>query len=141
MEAGGAESPALLAEQELTWGPAPDIFPAGLAFCVCHGAPDAEGLFTVRLKAGRGYVFAPHSHPHDEHLTIISGALLLGNGRTLDREAARRLEPGAYAFLPRQQFHYAWAADEDTVFQVSAVGPFAITYANPEDDPRNAARH
>jgi quercetin dioxygenase-like cupin family protein len=109
-----------------------------MQFCVLHGAPDAAGaLFTVRLKTGDGYVFAPHSHPHDEHVTVVAGALWLGNGAKLDRAEARRLDVGGYAFLPKEQFHYAWAEGE-TVFQVSAIGPFAITYANPDDDPRGA---
>lgn len=141
--AGAAgERPALLEERELSWGPAPEVFPAGCAFCVLHGDPGAAGReFTVRLRPSQGYVFAPHSHPHDEHVTVISGSLLLGNGPRLDRDAARELGPGAYAFLPRDQFHYAWTTRDDTVFQVNAVGPFGITYADPQDDPRNAATH
>lgn len=129
-------APALVAPDEAEWMPAPDAFPEGAQLCVLHGSPDAAGrMFTVRLKTADGYVFAPHSHPHDEHVTVITGALLLGNGRELDRAQAQRLGPGGYAFLPREQFHFAWAEDE-TVFQVSAIGPFGITYANPGDDPR-----
>jgi quercetin dioxygenase-like cupin family protein len=131
------EAPALLARGEMRWGPAPDAFPAGAQLCVLHGDPGAEGMFSVRLKTSQRYVFAPHSHPHDEHVTIISGRLALGNGPKLEREGARVLEPGDYAFLPREQFHWAWAEADDTVFQVEAVGPFGITYANPEDDPRS----
>jgi hypothetical protein len=33
--------------------------------------------------------------------------------------------------------HYAWAKGK-TVVQVHGTGPFAITYVNPADDPRNA---
>jgi hypothetical protein len=29
-------------------------------------------------------------------------------------------------------------AVDDVVFQVNAIGPFGITYANPEDDPRRS---
>ncbi len=133
------ERPALLEKDELRWGAAPEVFPAGCAFCVLHGDPGAAGKeFTVRLKTSQGYVFAPHSHPHDEHVTVIAGMLLLGNGPRLDRDGARPLGPGGYAFLPRDQFHYAWSTQDDTVFQVNAVGPFGISYANPEDDPRGA---
>ena len=132
------EDPALIAQDEMRWGPAPDVFPSGCQFCVLHGDPGADRLFSVRLKVGDRYVFAPHSHPHDEHVTVISGRLHLGNGRSLDRSAAKALEPGDYAFLPKEQFHWAWAGTDDTVLQVEAIGPFAITYANPEDDPRNA---
>jgi quercetin dioxygenase-like cupin family protein len=136
--AENTEAAALLGENDMTYGPGPDAFPPGVHFCFLHGAPDAAGaMFTVRLKAQQGYLFAPHSHPHDEHVTIVSGTLLLGNGSKADRAAARKMGPGSYAFLPREQFHYAWAVDE-VVFQVNAIGPFGITYANPEDDPRRS---
>jgi quercetin dioxygenase-like cupin family protein len=137
--AAPGEAPALVPQDEMAWGPAPDAFPQGVGLCVLHGDPFAQGqVFTVRLKAASGVVFAPHRHPHDEHITIVSGGLVLGNGARLERAGSRQLGPGDYAFLPREQFHYAWA-DGDTVFQVSAVGPFGITYADPNDDPRNAA--
>ena len=131
-----AETPAMTREEEMQYGPGPDAFPPGVQFCFLHGAPDAAGkMFTVRLRASQGYTFAPHCHPHDEHVTIVSGTMLLGNGTKADRASAQRMGPGSYAFLPKEQFHYAWALDE-VVFQVNAVGPFGITYANPEDDPR-----
>jgi quercetin dioxygenase-like cupin family protein len=136
---GPREEPEVISRDEMRWEPAPDVFPAGAQFCVLHGDPTAAGaLFSVRLRTSQGYVFAPHSHPHDEHVTVISGRLELGNGAALDRSATRILEPGGYAFLPKEQFHYAVALSEDTVFQVEAIGPFGITYARPEDDPRNA---
>lgn len=139
--AGAAgERPALMEKDEVTWGPAPGVFPAGCDFCVLHGDPGAAGKqVTVRLKASQGYCFAPHRHTHDEHVTVIEGTLLLGNGSRLDRASARALGPGGYAFLPRNEFHYAWPTEDDTVFQVNLVGPFDITYADPADDPRNAA--
>lgn len=132
------EAPALIAQREMSWGPAPDAFPPGCLLCLLHGDPSADGaIFSVRLRASQQYVFAPHRHPHDEHVTIISGRLHLGNGATLDRGSARLLEPGDYAFLPKEQYHYAWTGTEETVLQVEAIGPFGITYANTEDDPRN----
>jgi quercetin dioxygenase-like cupin family protein len=134
-----SEPPRLLGNDDLTWGPAPDAFPAGAQLCLLHGDPGAAGaMFSVRLKASERFLFAPHSHPHDEHVTVISGRLELGDGATADRGSTRTLGPGGYAFLPKDRFHYAWAADDDTVFQVEAIGPFAITYARPEDDPRRA---
>jgi quercetin dioxygenase-like cupin family protein len=135
-----SETPVLLGHDEVTWGPAPDAFPAGAQLCVLHGDPGAPGaMFSVRLKAAQRYVFAPHCHPHDEHITVISGHLELGNGSRLDHTDTRTLGPGDYAFLPKDRFHYAWSGEEETVFQVQAIGPFAITYARPEDDPRHAS--
>jgi quercetin dioxygenase-like cupin family protein len=133
-----SEPPVMLGQDAMTWGPAPDAFPAGLQLCVLHGDPGAAGaMFSVRLKASQRFLFAPHSHPHDEHITVVSGRFELGNGATADHGSTRILEPGDYAFLPKEQFHYGWAAADETVLQVQAIGPFAITYARPEDDPRS----
>jgi quercetin dioxygenase-like cupin family protein len=134
-----AEAPEMLAGEALTWGPVPDVFAEGAQLCVLHGDPGAAGaICSLRLKASQAYLIAPHSHPHDEHVTVISGRVEVGNGPTVERSSMRMLEPGAYAFLPKEQFHYLIVGAEDTVIQVQLVGPFAITYANPNDDPRTA---
>ncbi len=137
-----AEPPEITSRDREAWAPAPGVFPAGCAFCLLHGDLGPPGTpFVVRLRASSGYCFAPHSHPHDEHATVISGRILVGFGPELDREAARPMGPGDYVFLPREQFHSVWMVEDDTVVQVNAVGPFAITYANPADDPRVATSH
>ena len=37
--------------------------------------------------------------------------------------------------MPKGMHHYAWAREE-TVVQLSGIGPFEITYLNTADDPR-----
>ncbi|HEY3449113.1 MAG TPA: cupin domain-containing protein [Myxococcales bacterium] len=139
IEAGSTEvqEPLLVSQEQILWAPAPDAFAKGVQCCVLHGDLASPGrVFTLRLKTAQGFLFAPHSHPHDEHLTIVSGALLMGDGRSADRKASRLMRAGSYVFLPMNQFHFAWAMEEDTVLQIHAVGPFGIIYAHPEDDPR-----
>ena len=68
------------------WGPAPPFFPAGAKFAVLQGDPSAAGEYTVRLRMPAGYVIAPHWHPTDEHVTVVSGTMLLGMGDQVDRE-------------------------------------------------------
>jgi hypothetical protein len=35
--------------------------------------------------------------------------------------------------------HFVWAKGE-TVIQLHGVGPWSLTYVNPDDDPRNAKK-
>jgi hypothetical protein len=42
---------------------------------------------------------------------------------------------GGYAVAPANMNHFAFTKDGATV-QITANGPFAITYVNPRDDPR-----
>jgi quercetin dioxygenase-like cupin family protein len=79
----------------------------------------------------------PHFHPTDENVTVISGAFAVGMGDKLDPKA-KGLGPGTFYSMPAQMHHWAHAT-KDTIVEVSAMGPFQLTYVNPEDDPSKQA--
>ena len=54
---------------------------------VLQGDPSGNGLFTVRLRMPDGYKIAPHTHPTDENVTVISGTFHVGMGRRSSRRA------------------------------------------------------
>jgi len=58
--------------KQLTWGPAPDAFPAGAKMAVEKGNPMKAGEFTVRLSFPANYKIPPHFHPSDEHVRVVS---------------------------------------------------------------------
>jgi quercetin dioxygenase-like cupin family protein len=120
------------------WGPAPAVFPAGAQMAVMQGNPGSNGLFTVRLRFPNGYRVAPHTHPTDEHITVISGRLGVGMGKTVDAKQMMTLAPGEFATAPANAPHYAQARGT-TVVQVHAMGPFVLTYVNPADTPKAVA--
>lgn len=119
---------------------APPVFPAGAELAVLQGDPHVAGeVFTVRLRFPDGYVVPAHWHPTDEHVTVISGTLLVGLGDTFDEKALLPpLETGGFITAPANVNHFATARGETEV-QVHAIGPFELTYVNPEDDPRTQA--
>ena len=122
---------------ELQWGPAPAIFPPGAEMAVLSGNPGGNELFTVRLRFPNGYRLAPHTHPTDEHVTVISGTFLVGMGSTFEAKGMMKLKDGGFVTAPANHAHYA-AAQGPTVVQVHAMGPFAMTYVNPADTPAAA---
>ena len=124
-------------QAQLKWGPAPPVFPRGAEMAVMLGDPTGTGPFTVRLRMPDGYRIAPHTRPTDEHLTVVSGTFRVGMGRTADTTKMKALAPGGVVTAPAGHAHYA-AAQGETVVQVSATGPFALTYVNPADLPRAA---
>jgi len=130
--AAAAQVPAL------NWGPAPPVFQPGSRMAVLHGNPGEAGLFTVRLEMPSGYQIAPHFHPMDELVTVISGTLLVGTGDSLDAGRARTLRPGDFIALDANLHHWAIARGR-TVIQVHCNGPFALTYINPRDNPQPSA--
>jgi quercetin dioxygenase-like cupin family protein len=127
-------APRGVAVDAIKWGAAPPALPKGGQMAGLSGDPGKAGPFTVRLRMPAGYKIPPHQHPHTERVTVISGELHFGNGDKLDEAGANKLGPGGFVDLPANTNHYAYAKVE-TVIQISAEGPFGITYASPADDP------
>jgi quercetin dioxygenase-like cupin family protein len=125
--------------EDFKWGPAPAIFPTGAQMAVLQGNPGGTEMFTVRLRFPNGYKIAPHTHPTDEHVTVISGHFKVGMGDTANAKSMMTLKPGAFVTAPANKSHYASAVGP-TVVQVSAMGPFAMTYVNPADTPAGARK-
>jgi len=130
-------APSMVTPAEIKWAPAPDALPAGAMMAVLDGDPGKEGAeYTVRLKMPGGYKVGPHWHPAAENVTIISGHFIAGMGDTVDMKAVKDFPAGSFASMPANAHHYAWAKGP-TIVQVHGMGPFSITYVNPDDDPRN----
>ncbi len=120
--------------EEIKWGPAPPVLAAGAQMAVLAGDPAKSGPVTLRLKMPAGYAIAPHWHPTDERVTVVSGSLGLGMGDTLDKKNSKVLKAGGWGVAPANMHHFAWTKT-GAVVQVDLMGPFAITYVNPADDP------
>ena len=118
------------------WMDGPPGLPAGAKFRVVSGDPGKEGMFAIRIQFPAGYKVPPHSHPMDEVVSVKSGGpLTYGMGDTMDTANAGSLEKGYHVTLAGKMNHWA-TATAPTEIEVKAMGPFAITYANPADDPR-----
>ena len=122
---------------DFKWADPPPGMPKGAKMAVIHGDPSAPGIFAIRAMLPAGYKVPPHFHPADENVTIISGELNVGMGDTWDEAKGHALPVGAVAIMPVGAKHFAWTKVE-TVIQIHAIGPWGITYVNPQDDPRNA---
>ena len=130
-----APAPHLVTQPaDMKWGDPPPVFPAGGKMAVLKGDPAKPGLFIVRFKAPDGYKIAPHWHPTTENLTIISGTFNVGMGDQADPAKSTAMSAGAFASMPAKMHHWASCKGE-TEIQISAMGPFALTYVNPADDP------
>ena len=120
--------------EALKWT-APAAYAKGAQFTVVKGDPTKEGVYVVRLKVPAGFKIAPHTHPNDENVTVLSGAFGIGTGPTLDEKKGELIKAGGYSFVAKGMQHFAWFPEE-TVIQLHGTGPQGITYVNPADDPR-----
>lgn len=124
----------MVTPDQLKWTAVPSL-PPGAQAAVIEGPLSEAVPFTFRLKFPANYEVPAHWHPAIEHVTVISGAFHMGTGDRLDRSKTMGLGAGAVAIMQPRTRHFGWTQDE-TVIQVHGVGPWAINYVNPSDDPR-----
>lgn len=120
----------------LKWGDAPPGLPTGAKMSVIAGDPTQTGPFVLRMKMPEGYAIPAHHHPTTENVTVISGVMHIGSGDKLDKKSGQMLKAGGFVLLPANMNHFAWSSSP-SIIQIHGDGPFAITYVNPADDPRN----
>ena len=132
-------SHVLVPADKVQFAPGPPHLPAGAQVAVLEGNPAEKGPVTLRLKFPANYAIPPHWHSMAERVTVLSGALNVGMGDTLDRKSSQRLDVGGFVSLPAKMHHFAWTATE-TVVQITLEGPFDIVYVNATDNPQAAAK-
>jgi quercetin dioxygenase-like cupin family protein len=128
-------TPANSVPQVFQWTKAPAAYPAGAEIVVMEGDTSKPGPFTLRLRFPDGYSLPPHSHPVDEHVTVIQGTFIVGLGATGVRETAVEMPAGSFLLITNRTQHYVFARGV-TIVQAHGVGPSALNYVNPADDPR-----
>jgi ketosteroid isomerase-like protein len=126
--------PAIVPAAAVKWMDVPPFLPKGAKLAVLVGDPSKPEPFTIRLQMPDGYKIAPHTHPTDEHVTVMSGVFKAAMGEKWDDKALGDFAPGSYANMAAGMPHYAQAKGA-TVVQVHGVGPFVVNYINPADDP------
>ncbi len=133
-----AAAPIVVMADDIKWGPGPAALPAGASAAVLEGDPTKPGVFTMRLRFPDGYRIPPHYHPAMEHVTVLSGMLMVGMGDTFDESQMKSLTAGSFGAIPVRMHHYAMAHGE-TVIQLHGTGPWRLVYLNKSDDPRTKA--
>ena len=93
---------------------------------ILYGDPEVPGEpFVMRIRELPGTIVPPHSHPVDEHITVVQGTWYFGRGETFDAQALEELSPGSYAFAPKGSSMFGYAPEE-AIVQVHGIGPFNI---------------
>lgn len=93
---------------------------------ILYGDPELPGEpFVMRIRELPGTVVPPHSHPVDEHITVVQGVWYFGFGERYDTTRLQELAPGTYAFAPKGSWMFGYSP-EGAVVQVHGIGPFQI---------------
>jgi len=125
----------MLTMDDVKWTEAPAALPKGAQVFMMEGNPPDAAPFTMRLKFPANYKVGPHWHPAIEHATVLKGTVNLGMGDKFDTSQTKALPVGSFVVIPPKAAHYVWTSEE-TIVQLHGVGPWAVNYVNPADDPR-----
>lgn len=121
--------------EAIDWQPF-EAFPPSARLAVVVGHPSRPGPYVIRVKLPSGAKLMPHRHPEDRVYTVISGIFYIGLGEQFDADRMNAYAPGSVIVLPGNTPHFHWAKSGEYVTQVTAVGPLALDYVDPADDPR-----
>jgi quercetin dioxygenase-like cupin family protein len=107
---------------EMKWGAQGGLAMAGMEQVNLVGNPSEPGPYTLRLKFPAGYKLAPHVHPDNREVTILSGTWYTGYGAKFDETALKALPAGSFYTEPANVAHFV-EVREPVVIQVSGTGP------------------
>jgi anti-sigma factor ChrR (cupin superfamily) len=123
-----------LTPAEMKWASQGGLAAAGMEQLNLLGDPAKPGPYTLRLKFPKGFRVAPHTHPDSREVTILSGTFATGYGEKFDATKLKVLPAGSFYTEPANVPHYI-EIDEDTVLQVSGMGPSGRQFVKPSDGP------
>ena len=104
----------------------------GLGAAQIMGNSKKPGPYVHRVRFPKGRIVQAHSHPDDRTYTVLSGTWYVGWGDVYDESKLTALPPGSFYTEPAGVPHFISTPDEETVVQVSGIGPTSATFVNPE---------
>jgi quercetin dioxygenase-like cupin family protein len=119
-----AGTPTIVTMNDVKWMPGTGMM-KGIDVAVLSGDPMKSGPYVMRLRIPANTNMPPHYHGDTENVTVISGALLVGLGDTVDTSKMKELGPGDFASIPANVHHYAMTKTE-TIIQIHGVGPASM---------------
>lgn len=105
---------------------APPTMPAGVQLAVLEGDPKSSGIFSVRMKVPPGFTLPLHTHPSDERVTVLEGAVAVGFALQAG-PAARTFNAGAYYVNPAGLPHYV-TSEQGATLQITGLGPWKVDF-------------
>jgi hypothetical protein len=116
----GEDIRALLPD-EIQWTQrrhSPDVFYAAL-----YGDPAKPGPYAFRVRAQAGHRLAPHTHPDERTVTVLSGTYWSGVGERFDEARLAAYPAGSFYVIPAGVAHFSAVRSGEVLFQEAGVGP------------------
>ena len=110
----------------LRWESPPNM--PGLQDAWVLGAEQRPGFYILRVKLASGARIAPHVHPDERNITVLTGTIYVGFGEEFDETKVVAVPAGAVYVAPANVPHYVWAKEGDVMFQEVGIGPTMTSF-------------
>ncbi len=121
-----ASGPTIVTVATAQWHPGTGAF-KGTQIATIVGDPSKPGAYySYLIKMPDGTRVPPHFHGMTENVNVITGALLVGIGDTMDVSKMTPLTAGAIVSVPAGLHHYAMSKGV-TIIEISGIGPDTLT--------------
>jgi hypothetical protein len=102
------------------------VFYAGI-----YSDPAKPGPYAFRVHAQAGHRLAPHTHPDERTVTVLSGTYWSGIGETFADDKLHAFPAGSFYVIPAGVPHFSAVLDGEVEFQEAGVGPSAHDLVTP----------
>jgi quercetin dioxygenase-like cupin family protein len=92
------------------------------------GDSSQGGAWVDRARIPAGKQVLAHTHPHDEHVTVIEGTWYLGEGTKFDPANLKEYPAGSFIVIPAGVPHFVATKESTVIIQLSGNGKFHTDY-------------
>jgi quercetin dioxygenase-like cupin family protein len=109
----------------------------GISQAVMFGDPSVPGqIYIVRNKFAPGTFSAPHFHPEARYILVVKGTWWVGSGPVQDLNTATPVKAGGFVVHHPNKIHWDGAKDEETIVQITGIGPSGTTRVDESGQPK-----
>src|SRR5262245_52402265 len=121
-----------LAPEDIRWFTPPD-YKDGRQRAHLLGDSTKGGEWIDRVRIPADSRVLPHTHPHDEIVTVIQGTWYLGIGERFDETKLRAYPAGSFILIPVNVPHFLATKKDPAIVQVGGHGIFRTTYVEEKE--------
>jgi len=103
---------------------------------VLEGDLNQAKTYTLRLLLQKGQQVPVHSHSYSERFILLAGKVEFGFGDAFAKDKLKPVSLPSIGLVPANQMHFAQVLADNTVVQISGVGPFDMKLAKDSEPPR-----
>jgi len=123
----------IVTPSDIQWVAVPG-YPPGYARMMLEGKADEPGAHTYRVRMPARFRVEPHTHPADEHITVLQGPWHLGLGESFDTSRLKALPAGSFVIIPAGTPHFI-STENEAIIQIHGVGAVSMTFVSTKREP------